>query len=154
MSSREYQKKYWETYGVRNRDKIVEYARRYRMDHPDRCRAAFAKMREKHPERVMFNAAKARAKSRSVTFSISVSDISIPARCPALGIPLRRAKGVRNDNSPTLDRIDPRRGYVPGNVCVISYRANRIKNDATREELVSIAKYLSRYARRAQTIPS
>jgi hypothetical protein len=41
-------------------------------------------------------------------------------------------------NSPTIDRIDPRLGYVPGNVHVVSHRANRIKNNATLEEFEKI----------------
>lgn len=39
------------------------------------------------------------------------------------------------DTSPSLDRIDSSLGYVEGNVWVISTRANRIKSDATLEEL-------------------
>lgn len=40
----------------------------------------------------------------------------------------------------SLDRIDPRKGYVKGNVWIISYRANLIKNDGTAEEHEMIAK--------------
>lgn len=46
------------------------------------------------------------------------------------------------DGSPTLDRIVPDKGYVRENVWVISGRANRIKNDATIEELELIAEAL------------
>jgi hypothetical protein len=48
-----------------------------------------------------------------------------------------------NDNAPTLDRINNSCGYVPGNVAVISWRANRIKCDATPEELRRIADYVT-----------
>lgn len=45
---------------------------------------------------------------------------------------------------PSLDRINPDRGYVPGNVQVISFRANTLKNNATREELAKVLAYMKR----------
>jgi hypothetical protein len=66
------------------------------------------------------------------------SDIVIPACCPLLGIPLFQMRGRAGPNSPSLDRIDPTKGYVPGNVWVISWRANQIKPDATLQELKQI----------------
>jgi hypothetical protein len=41
-----------------------------------------------------------------------------------------------------LDRIIPEEGYVAGNVNVVSYRANRIKNDGTAEEHLKIADWM------------
>ncbi|MBB3990312.1 hypothetical protein [Croceicoccus naphthovorans] len=62
---------------------------------------------------------------------------------PILGIPIYIAKGGRGgkDHSPSLDRIRPKLGYVPGNVIVISNRANRLKSDATIRELRDIASF-------------
>lgn len=67
----------------------------------------------------------------------------VPPCCPVLGIPLvrRKGRGVA-DHSPTLDRLIPAKGYVRGNVMVISMRANRIKSDATLEELERVAAWL------------
>jgi hypothetical protein len=62
--------------------------------------------------------------------------------CPLLGTPLFYGNGKMGPNSPTLDRIEPAKGYVPGNVWVISQRANVIKNDATVVELFLIANRL------------
>jgi hypothetical protein len=47
-----------------------------------------------------------------------------------------------NDNSPSLDRKTPELGYVRGNVAFISTKANRIKSNATTEEIFAVAKYL------------
>lgn len=80
------------------------------------------------------------AKKRGLTFDIEVSDIVIPDACPLLGIPLSHGVGHSHAASPSLDRIDPSKGYVKGNVWVISSRANAIKNDATPDELERIAK--------------
>ncbi len=90
----------------------------------------------------MWNAAKERAKKYGLPFSIEPTDIYIPDYCPALGILLTVEAHVQTDHSPTLDRIQPDLGYVKGNIAVISMRANRIKNDATAEELRQITDWL------------
>jgi predicted DNA-binding transcriptional regulator AlpA len=72
--------------------------------------------------------------SRGVPFSISIQAIVIPPFCPVLGIPIVLGE-QRSENSPSLDRITPRLGYVPGNVRVISDKANRLKGDRTLGEL-------------------
>jgi len=46
------------------------------------------------------------------------------------------------DAAPSIDRVDNSKGYVPGNVRIISWRANRLKNDATVEEMELIIKYM------------
>lgn len=62
--------------------------------------------------------------------------------CPLLGIPLIRGKGKATNNSPALDQIKPRGGYVKGNIMVMSNQANNIKNNATWQELERIADYM------------
>jgi hypothetical protein len=66
--------------------------------------------------------------------------------CPILGIPLDYSfgKGVRTENSPSIDQIIPGAGYIPGNVIVISWRANRIKNDGSPEEHLKIYEFYSK----------
>jgi hypothetical protein len=98
--------------------------------------------RRARPEVHMLARVRARAKAKGLVFDITVADISIPKRCPILGIPLVVGDGTATDNSPELDRINNSRGYVRGNIHVISRRANRIKNDATLTELEKIASYL------------
>lgn len=75
-----------------------------------------------------------------------MTDIVVPERCPILGINLVRGVGQRTylDSSPSLDRIIPAKGYVRGNIAVISMRANRIKSDATLDELRSVVAFLER----------
>src|SRR5579859_840043 len=82
-------------------------------------------------------AAKRRAIQKGLEFTLSENDLGIviPSRCPLLDIPIFRSKGGFSPNSPSLDRIDSAKGYIPGNVWVISNRANLIKRDATAEEL-------------------
>lgn len=87
--------------------------------------------------------AKQRAKAAGVPFALTLQDIIIPTHCPVLGIPLVRQLGRQGgcDASPSLDRIVPSLGYVPGNTVVVSRRANRIKTDASIEELEQVADF-------------
>jgi hypothetical protein len=95
-----------------------------------------------NPKNRMVAQAKHRAKLKGVPFSITVSDIVIPDVCPALGISIARSTGRASDDSPSLDRIVPELGYVPGNIAVISHRANRLKNDATLEEIKRLYEWM------------
>ena len=102
-------------------------------------------MRRRHradPRVMMLSAARRRALTKGIPFGLRRDDVVLPEVCPVLGIPLRVNNRRWQDSSPTLDRIDPKRGYVAGNVRVISARANRIKNDASSDELERVARYI------------
>jgi len=92
------------------------------------------------PSWKLVESARGRAKVMGIKFNLTEADVVIPEYCPILGIKLKRGRGGGpTPNSPSLDRIDPTKGYVKGNVWVISHRANRIKNNATAEELMLVA---------------
>jgi hypothetical protein len=93
----------------------------------------------------MVRSAKTRAANAKVPFSITADDIFIPQLCPVLGTPLLVGQAVASDASPSLDRVLPMLGYVPGNVLVISNRANRIKNNATIQELRQVADFFEHH---------
>lgn len=77
-------------------------------------------------------------------WSIEYSDLEYPKYCPVLGLELDWFHEVRSENSPSINRIDSTKGYIKGNVAVMSWRANRIKNDGTLEEHQKIVEYLSK----------
>jgi hypothetical protein len=89
----------------------------------------------------MWNRAKRRARLANVAFRLEPSDIVIPETCPVLGIKLERNKFKSSAASPSLDRIIPERGYIKGNVQVISHKANTIKNNSIVEELEKVLSY-------------
>ena len=93
-------------------------------------------------EKIMYDRAKSRAKKYGVQFNLELEDIIIPKICPVLGIPLFRGDRVISDNTPSLDKIIPSKGYTKGNIVVISYKANRIKSDATYEEILLVGNWL------------
>ena len=104
--------------------------------------------KELSPIKRLLYAAKKRAKEKGLEFNIDTSDIVIPEICPYLGIPLdsHSSRGTPRTNIYSLDRIDNTRGYVKGNVEVISHLANTMKSNATKEQLVIFSKViLSRY---------
>jgi hypothetical protein len=93
------------------------------------------------PRRRLVTLARWRAKRDGVPCTITHTDFDYPRFCPALGLPLQVGQGRLTDNSPTLDRIIPERGYVPGNVIVVSWRCNKLKSDASPGELRRIASF-------------
>jgi hypothetical protein len=97
--------------------------------------------RKRRPAAYLFNIARQRCRRTGTEFTITVDDIIVPAVCPLLGVLLDPyAESI--DVHPSLDRIDSKKGYVPGNVWVVSHRANRIKSDACAEELIKIGQRL------------
>jgi len=94
--------------------------------------------RKENPAKYLWGLARQRAKKRNVYFDLLPEDIQVPTHCPVFGIPLViGTSGLRggSDNSPSLDRIDPNRGYVKDNVRVTSWKANNIKGAATLADL-------------------
>ena len=92
----------------------------------------------------LWNQLKNSAAARGIPFDLTpldIDDIGIPINCPVLGIPLAFNRGKVQDNSISFDRIDSSRGYTKGNVVVISYRANKLKSDATLTELQKLAQF-------------
>lgn len=90
----------------------------------------------------LYRNAKSRAKKSNIEFTISERDIIVPEYCPILNIKLTENIGESGPDSYSLDRINNKLGYIPGNVHVISMRANQIKNDSTIEELEMLLNYL------------
>jgi len=86
--------------------------------------------------------ARRRAAEQGLPFDIEKKDVVIPSVCPILGIPLIMGKGKSGNNSANLDKIVPSLGYVKGNVQVISNKANSVKSDLDREELLMFADWV------------
>lgn len=85
--------------------------------------------------------AKTRAKSKKLDFDIEVGDVVIPVVCPVLGIPLFYSSNKLSDYSPTIDRIDNTKGYIKGNIVVVSWRVNKLKNNTTMDVLEKIVAF-------------
>jgi hypothetical protein len=97
----------------------------------------------RYPERCLLKSAERRSIERNLPFDLSEEDIIIPDLCPILGTELVSSENIVRENSPTVDRIIPEKGYVKGNVQVISHKANTMKNNASIAELIKFAKWVN-----------
>jgi len=99
------------------------------------------------PEKAMLRNSRARAKKKDIPFNLDLSDIVIPEVCPILGIPMLQtcSQYAAAPNSPSIDRIDNNKGYVKGNVLIVSHRANSLKRDATLEELQQLVTFMEKH---------
>ena len=96
--------------------------------------------------KTIYNRLKQSAKKRDIPFDLTITqlnELTFPITCPVLGIPLKFNRGQLQDNSYSVDRIDSTKGYTIDNIEVISWRANRLKNNATVEELQKLSKHFS-----------
>lgn len=126
----------------------------------ERERAARAEYRRKHPghgrlarrrwpkslKAELCRRARQRGRLAGMAATITASDLIWPTHCPVLGIeldytPRGQGRSANNPSNPTLDRWDNTKGYVPGNVFVISMRANTLKNNASWQELQAVVRY-------------
>lgn len=100
----------------------------------------------------MITSAKSRAKLKGWEFNLTKEDIVIPEICPVLGITLKYNKKKIQDDSPTIDRIDNDKGYIKGNIIIVSARANRLKSNASLEELILIAEFYKKYQKKGNKV--
>lgn len=130
---REYRKEYHQQYREKNKDWIAEKKAVY-----------YLKVRDSRRKKYMLTSARKRAKQKGFECTIKEEDIIIPEKCPILGYTLERGIGGPGKFSPSLDRIDVSKGYVPGNIQVLCQLANVMKNEATAEELINFAEWVLR----------
>jgi hypothetical protein len=113
---KEFQKKYWKEYS--RKDYLA------------------------NPEKFMLKRGEVRAKNLGLEFNLDITDIVIPAHCPILGIKLKLDNNVILPTSPSLDRVDNSKGYIKGNVRVISQKANACKSNLSVEDIENLYKYV------------
>jgi hypothetical protein len=120
-----------------------EKRKEYKEANKERYRQVQNEWRSREPRRIMVYSARERSKHLGIECTISVEDIEMPTHCPILGIKLDFSRRRQKPASPSLDRVDVTKGYVPGNVRVVSQKANRLKNDLTPETIQKISDYMN-----------
>ena len=93
------------------------------------------------PQHYLWYVARTRSRQNGAEFTIIKEDIIIPKICPILGLELVKGNGYL-PNAMSLDRVDYEKGYIPGNVRVISRKANIMKADLTIDLLEKIINYI------------
>lgn len=107
-------------------------------------REQILKTRIKNPFKYYNIKLKSRCKKDNIDFNL---DAEYMARiwtgiCPVYNTELQLISDKRIDNSAELDRFDPKKGYIKGNVTWLSSKANRAKNDLTIDELKKILRWM------------
>jgi hypothetical protein len=109
-------------------------------------RAIRRRMKDKNPIGFMVRGARSRAIRKAIPFTITDADVTIPENCPCCSVKMTPRRGPAGKGflreSPSLDRIDSRLGYVVGNIAVICSRCNTLKNDASIEELETVLRWM------------
>lgn len=134
---RQYNKKYHLKYHLKQgawrperRDERLKLRREWR-----------TKRHLQNPAIYLLEASKYRARKKGLEHNITLEDVVIPSTCPILGIPIVVGDKKQTDNSPSIDRIDNSKGYVKGNIVVVSWKANDLKGRATIDELEKIVHF-------------
>jgi hypothetical protein len=113
----------------------AQKAKEWYREKPRECRAKAGQMqklkRRADPQYRLYITSKKSAKSRGLEHTLSPEDISVPDLCPVLNCPM----SMNTPYAASVDRVDSSKGYVPGNIQVMSWKANTMKNNATEEEL-------------------
>jgi hypothetical protein len=113
------------------RDKVLAYQRR-------RFSAGSMEFRL----RTAVNAARSRAYKRDIPFSLSYTDLGLPTHCAVSGIEFVMGESFHKGNifCPSLDRIDPTKGYVKGNVRVVCHGYNLAKHEGNDADVLKLAR--------------
>ena len=107
----------------------------------------FMKRYRKNPYHQLFHNFKKRASFAKVPFELSKENMieifdNGGDTCPVFGFKyIKDADKNNRDYAPSLDRIDPKKGYTKENTIVVSMLANRIKTDATIDQIGKVYQF-------------
>ena len=125
---------YQKTYYQKNKEYYQNLNKEFFDNNPEYHK----KWNRRKPENRLLMSARKRAKEKGLEFNLEITDIVIPPICPVLKVPMV----IGTNTAPSIDRIDSSKGYVKGNIKIISKRANTIKSDGTIEEHRAIIQYM------------
>jgi hypothetical protein len=121
-------------------DRLANYREQLKLDPYKYCRAHLAKLRH-------------RAKEQGVPFDLTVEDLFTAweiqkGQCFYTGhlvdfTVFTEKRTHPHLDFPSVDRKDPKSGYVPTNIVWCTYRINRMKNDLDEQEFTALCKLIS-----------
>ena len=132
---------YYKRRRVRSDDTIGTY-------HNSKCKTCEKEREQEYKKEKPFSRrcvdVKRQATKKKVPFNLTAEYLESiwTKKCPVLGLELDINSGKTQDNSAQIDRLVPAKGYVKGNVSWLSFRANRLKSNATAKEHMQIAQWV------------
>ena len=145
---REYYQKNKETIRIKESEYKKEYYARKIAKNPDYYKELHSTIvsRKNSDKNVFarhkFSDQKSSAKIRKIEWNLdkdsTIKLIAEAKYCAISGI--RLSHKINNRHAPSIDRINSSRGYVPGNIQIVSTIVNRMKNVLTSREFKEICK--------------
>jgi len=128
------------TYRQQNKEKSKLYMRSLREFDNEKVKLTRNKSyRNTSPLEKILRQSKHRAKAKYIEFDIELKDLTLPTKCPYLKVPFIIGTKDNYEYTHSIDRIDNNKGYIKGNVEIITKKANSMKNNASAEELLIFA---------------
>jgi len=123
---------------LENHEEDLEYSREYQRNR---------RQNFDYRLQMLVNASKQRAKNKNRENTITIEDVKAiypkDGCCPIFGIKLEFNNAGFRETSPSIDRIDSSKGYTPDNIQIISWKANRIKGYASKQDLEMLLAFMS-----------
>jgi hypothetical protein len=146
-------RKYRRDWYRENKDTVISrYQKYYRSEKGKKHRQQYLELYRTVPSnriRAMVNAAFSRSMDNDWEFDQVIKPILMenpPSHCPCCGVELSYGTGNRT-TAASLDRLDATKGYTVGNVFIICFNCNRLKSNATMQDLERIMTYMKDRAR-------
>lgn len=137
-------------YYKRNREKIL--ARQSNYEKTDQGRKKYQRQRRKetHVLNRLLSGARRRASAKELPFDLTIEWLQtmIVSHCPITLEPMDWTRdqvvdGKPGPNSPSIDKIIPKLGYIQSNCAIVSFRGNSIKNNGTIDEHRRVVQYMA-----------
>lgn len=147
FDEKEYRKQYYQ----KNKEKILENSKKRWREKPDAVRKNHKDLYSTKDGRLirLWGSIKRRCKDKGLDCDLSLEYLReiAPDFCPVFGVKLKwDGWGENNqrasEDSPSVDKIDPNKGYTKDNIIIISWKANRLKSNANYEDLFIVANWL------------
>jgi hypothetical protein len=132
-------------YYYKNKEKILERNKKYARNNKEKLKENEKKRRLQNPIKNSLENCIIRARINNIPYdSVELLENYLRLNfniivCDCCGIKLSYMNEKVSDNSPSIDRIVPGKGYTIGNIALLCNKCNRLKNNATPDELFRIA---------------
>jgi len=134
-------KTYQQQYYLKNKERLKEKHKQWYTENRDSVLKQKQRYIEKNFLQKLITTSKRSAKEKNLEHSICITDFNVPTHCPYLNVELTTIQGNgRVQSNISIDRINSFKGYTPDNVQIISDLANRMKQNATKQQLITFAK--------------